>query len=599
MVKLAKRWLFSAVVLVALWSGASAHASRWSAPLRLSDGPSAEDPSVAVARGGRAIVAWARHYDGHTRSVEARVSDGKAFGEVLVLSEPFRTDPYVYADNMEPSVAMDDDGRAVVAWEYEGSIRTRVIEPGAAAPAPPETLSASRVQSSRPQVAFDGDGWATVFWKDSYPGGVFAATRAPGGHFGPEQVLFTPTEYDRADDLDYAVSPETSVAVWRTRWKVMLALRVGRGAFSAPRTLKAYDPEEQITPLLPRAVVDRDGDVLVTWNDDLDGWRTWAALRPAGGDFEAPVLIAENGWNADARPFFDSAGRAMIVGAHREQLVRQWRRDDGGWGAPQSVVDGFRSYGFIESALGADDNLYFAWRDYYGDYVGRAWAAVVPWDATAPTAPVAVSGDGENVWPAALAAGPDARALVTWSRGTFPGGFHAEAAWWHAPDPQSPDPLPNGVAEVLPGPAHDPDTSGAGVAQGVGSQRAAAGSRADRARQLARSLARRLARLMSTSRLRALKRPLAGRREMASATATATVVVRIPRRTSSRAIAKIAITGTSRRRWRLTAVAPAIVRRMRSARRKLQIGVRVTVTSPTGRSATAERWAAPTRSTAR
>jgi hypothetical protein len=87
-----------AIAFGALWPVAVARSS-WSGPLTLSHGPSAEDSRAAVGADGRAVVVWERHYDGSTRSIEAAGSEGSAFGKVIVLSEPFHTDPYVYAES--------------------------------------------------------------------------------------------------------------------------------------------------------------------------------------------------------------------------------------------------------------------------------------------------------------------------------------------------------------------------------------------------------------------------------------------------------------------------------------------------------------------
>jgi hypothetical protein len=165
-----------------------------------------------------------------------------------------------------PNVAIDADGRAIVAWMCEGSVRARVIEPGASDAGAPETLSEGHIQDAAPEVGFDSDGWATVFWKDDTTGGVSAASRPPGGHFGSQQILYSPPSADEsADRADFAVGTDGSaVAVWSSRRRVMLALRDGRGAFSAPVTLRSYDPDVQISPYSPRVAIDRDGDMLVT-----------------------------------------------------------------------------------------------------------------------------------------------------------------------------------------------------------------------------------------------------------------------------------------------------------------------------------------------
>lgn len=162
-------------------------AGRWSAvrDLSPSDGR-ANDPRIAVAADGTAVVAWRRDTGPGRQVVEAAVRDaGGRWSTTVVGADAARArglerPPGPYP--LGPRVAAADGGRAVAAWPTRSGGHDRVVVArwvGGRWDAP-RRVTASR-ESGGPDVAFDAAGRPAVVWEDLSGVRLSVRLAAPGG----------------------------------------------------------------------------------------------------------------------------------------------------------------------------------------------------------------------------------------------------------------------------------------------------------------------------------------------------------------------------------------------------------------------------------
>ncbi len=120
----------------------------------------ARDPQVAVDRAGHAVVVWQRFEGTNWRIQARRRSAAGALSTERTLSPAGQ-------DALNPQVAVDQDGDAVLVWsridpQYERIQATRW--PATGAPSAVQTISPAEQHAFFPQVAVDRDGDAVVVW---------------------------------------------------------------------------------------------------------------------------------------------------------------------------------------------------------------------------------------------------------------------------------------------------------------------------------------------------------------------------------------------------------------------------------------------------
>lgn len=177
--------------------------------------------------------------------------------------------------------------------------------PASAAAAPPwsapQSLSATHLFVSDPAIAFAGDGSALAAWR--WQDGIradavaseSAAARAPGTTaFGPERRLSpagragAPVLYGRSRAVLALVRPLGSNRDRQSQLRVAFG-SVSEG-FGASRLIVKR-------PGIARPVLagNASGDLALAWFEDrgTSHDRVYISLRPAGGSFGAPVLLAQ------------------------------------------------------------------------------------------------------------------------------------------------------------------------------------------------------------------------------------------------------------------------------------------------------------------
>jgi hypothetical protein len=241
-------------------------------------GQNAGFPRVAVDPAGDAVFVWTRS-DGTNDRIQARArSAAGTLSPVQTLSQGGQ-------DASQPYVGVDTDGDAVVSWERSDGTNARAqarARSGAGTLSPVRTLSASGQSGLDPRVAVDGDGDAVVTW-GRFDGTTFRAqarARSAAGTLSPVQNLSDPGE--RASSPSVAINDggEAAFAWGRSD--------VANSRLEA-RTRSAAGILQPLTVLSPPGVdavasqvdVDPDGDAVVTWlRFDGTDYRVQASAGP-------------------------------------------------------------------------------------------------------------------------------------------------------------------------------------------------------------------------------------------------------------------------------------------------------------------------------
>ena len=316
------RWNGSDTVVEASYRPAG---EGWQEPIVLSDpdeeetSPGASDaqsPRVVADRNNNVTVTWER-YAG-TKIVLQSV-DRPASGD---WGEPktFAEAPLAMAP--EPWIAGDWEGNQTTVWVQEQTIRT-AFRPFAGEWGEPKTLSGD--ESLTPQAAMDARGDAIAVWmrheSDRYV--VESAYRPEQGEWEEPVLVSQPGE--EGGNPHVAIDGKgDSLVVWRgeDEGKEVLraAYRAAGGSWSQPTDVSS--PGEAVQS--PRAAVDPAGNAIAAWAgntaelgaDDI----VHVSFKPAEGSWEAPKELSSAGGNSfPSDVVFDNGGNAALT----------WQRWDG------------------------------------------------------------------------------------------------------------------------------------------------------------------------------------------------------------------------------------------------------------------------------
>jgi hypothetical protein len=259
----------------------------WSAPLPLSGADhDATDPQVGLDAAGGGIVSWIDGVSPFTQRYATRSAAGAWSAPADVPEGPTEGN---LGDAYE--LAVGRGGHAVWAWEmYDTALSRRVIEasyrPAGGGFGTPQVMSAASVDTWDPQVAVNATGVATVSWRESPIGGseLHSRTREAGGAWSAIQAISDDFVNQHQDIVVDAAG--TTTAVWA-----------------------------QVEPPQPSRIL--------------------YATRPAGGDWDAPQLVAPPGDGlAEPSLAIDASGRmtvAFVVWGATDEIGARTRAPGGAW----------------------------------------------------------------------------------------------------------------------------------------------------------------------------------------------------------------------------------------------------------------------------
>jgi len=192
---------------------------------------------------------------------------------------------------IEPQVAVGSNGDAVAVWAKYASAGNALqadirLEAGAKW-APPVVLS-SGGSFEEPQVALDGEGRTVVAWRNNT--GVYALTGSVSGEtWGSPVTVATTTS---ARHLRLAVNDAgAAMLVWADTQVVYAAAGTTAGGWQAPVAVSGATPDANA----PDVALDGQGDATVVWenyNASLFSEYISAATHPFGGTWQAPVTLS-------------------------------------------------------------------------------------------------------------------------------------------------------------------------------------------------------------------------------------------------------------------------------------------------------------------
>jgi hypothetical protein len=305
----------------------SAFTGAWSAPVTLAAiGEPVGNPQVAVDSHGDAVAVWE----------EQPVNPGPQYIQAAVRpaggtwSAP--VDISTGSGGRDPHIVIDSEGNAIVTWSGYDSVQSAVrLASNGTWQQPVEVAaigSGAGGSPGGPALAVDGLGNVVTAWSSTIGSGsnhiVQAATLPAGGTWqtpveiseagldaGSPDVALNP-----AGDAVVTWSAATSAVVGSKSAIVQAAIRPAGGAWQAPVDISEAGQEVDEPPFEPKAAVDPQGNTIAVW-EGLDGEDRviQSAVRPAdSGDWQAPVNLSASEMRAnDVQLAIDSQGNAVSV----------------------------------------------------------------------------------------------------------------------------------------------------------------------------------------------------------------------------------------------------------------------------------------------
>ncbi|HET7053650.1 MAG TPA: PKD domain-containing protein [Solirubrobacterales bacterium] len=304
-------------------SAARPAGGEWSEPedLFVEDG---HTPYLAMNAAGEAVAVWTG-FDGVDdevtwAAVRSAGGDWSAPEELSVAGEQ---------DGFSPRVAIDAAGNAIAVWQrfdlshdvVQAAVRTACGDWST-----PDEISAASDDARSPRIAMNAAGDAVAAWTILSSGGIQAAARPAGGDWSaPEEVS--------AEGGVPALCVDSSgnaFAIWSgpgsAEQILRAAMRPPGGEWSGPEDLSAEAETFQSYELAANSAA----GVIATWTRGVSSTshEVQAAVRPPGGDWQAPKSLSATGEDSGLPDLaFDAAGDAIAI----------WGR---AVGAPPYVIQG-------------------------------------------------------------------------------------------------------------------------------------------------------------------------------------------------------------------------------------------------------------------
>jgi hypothetical protein len=416
----------AAAGLLSIGTEASSAASGWVPPQYL--GPdratSPSRPQISLDAQGNAIAVWSRRGSGASRDVIVQTAfrpAGERWQASVDLSRPGPDGVQTDIERSGPQVAIDDQGNAVAVWQRNDG--TSIVVQAAERPAGGawraavdiSGVSAPGGDSRSPQIVIDPSGTALAVWVQRNPltGGyqLRSAERPAGGTWQE------PIAASAVDDAS-SVAPRmvidahgTALAVWlrntggATQPHIVSTTHPAGGSWQTPELI----PDPALTPYDLDLAVDPVGNAVVSWSDL--GGPAKAALRPATGGWETPVVLGTSG--NGPRVAMDRASNATVVFVDGRDAVRSVSHPYGGEWQPDVRINPGGQAPFLPSlVVDARGDALAAWSDATAPHSSIVAARR---DGGAWQSPVRLTGNEQSAFEPDVAADPNGNAVVAWS----------------------------------------------------------------------------------------------------------------------------------------------------------------------------------------
>lgn len=321
----------------------------------------------------------------------------------------------------QPHVALDSEGNATAVWNRSNGTATVVetaYRPAGSPWGKPAVLSPPNSWDA--QVVVDRNGVLTAVWQ-----------RWTGtNHFAIESVSRFPgqkwTEPVEITDFDQGADPEPWVAVdwegnttvvWKQGEVIMSSFRVFANSWGEPVPLS---PGESFTP---QTAMDARGDATAVWmHYDGGDYVVESAYRPEQGEWEGATLVSQPGEEGgNPQVAVDGKGDSLVVWRGEDEgdeYVRAaYRPAEGSWSAPVNVSGEGEQVQSLLAAVDPEGNALVAWTGSNGKEgeFGVVHTAYKPtgeeWEE-----PVEVSDPEANGYPNDLVFDQSGNAAIVWQR---------------------------------------------------------------------------------------------------------------------------------------------------------------------------------------
>jgi hypothetical protein len=419
-----------AAIAAALAPAAQA-APGWSAAEEVSGiGTNGYEAAVAVDPQGDAVATWMDSQgsgSGYAIAVATRPAGSTTWTEPVDLTAPG-------ISGSSPTVAVDADGDAVVAWQQWNGTATEIEvsthAAGAAGWSAAEILSDPLREATDAAVAISG-GQAIVVWDGQNAAGNEIVQASVEQGFGDLWGSPIPLSAPGADADPPQIAMDAggeAFVVWSrgegTSRAVQEAQRAPDGIWSSPVVLSAVPAAGEYSRV-PRIAVDAAGDAVVGWElftgSDFDAVAT---TREAGGTWTTPRELTGAGEGAyDVEVGIDSAGDVIVAWEH-EQLskyvmqVRTAKAGGSAWSAAVGVSPASDEPLEDALAVGPAGDAVASWQIDEGSGlvvqaanhpVGGVWSA-----------PVTLSQEGIAAFQPAVASDAAGEETVLWRYADYP-----------------------------------------------------------------------------------------------------------------------------------------------------------------------------------
>ena len=294
------------------------HGSTWSSVAFLTaEGVEADDPHVAMDDAGNALVVYRRLVAGKW-AIEGRLrSPDGTLGPAQRFSDPGQ-------DAAEPRVAFDGSGDAVVAWRRSDGFTDRLqtrVRSAAGVLGPTATLSSVGDDAEAPSLAVDDAGDAVIAWQLS-GGGVQARQRLADGTVGPKLAISTAGRPAQQPQVTRNQNGQGGIA-WTENDGTSWIVRSRRfdDAFTLSGARTASQPGRDA--LDPQIGVDGVGNIVVAWRRHTANiyWSVQTEAEAADGS-------STNGLRTMSYSEEDALDPVLAVDVGGRALLA-WRRFDG------------------------------------------------------------------------------------------------------------------------------------------------------------------------------------------------------------------------------------------------------------------------------
>jgi hypothetical protein len=309
--------LCAALIVVAPASAAPTWLPAQTFESNLGTQPSAD---VAVTPNGTAVAIWVAT-EGADQRAKVRVRlPGQGFGAVTTLT------PADGSDATAPTVAVDNNGNATLAWQESAgpggiqTIRAAVVSSGAVAPGAPQTVSNAANQSVGPVLAVGAGGTAVIVYTETLMAQQHVSAAIRNGAAG-NFAAAVPISADVA--APFAFTPSVAVddagdavAVWmevHTNPTVVANQRSAGGAFGAVGTVQEVS-NSTTTSSTPVVAMAPNGTAVAMWSQGSPSVVAYNERTPAGAWLPDSKVASPPGVSAfNPKLGFDGSGNAIAV----------------------------------------------------------------------------------------------------------------------------------------------------------------------------------------------------------------------------------------------------------------------------------------------